>query len=381
MNILRYIIFGLLLLISQLFFAQDYQAIVQEINKLPVNSDKATYERLLMAFAKTGTDIKKIEPGILNATNNGHYEMIPVVEKTILPSQKNVQSLVAFYINSGVSIGAFCGNSTKAIEYLKKGIDLAESNNLNKKLFTSLNGRLNHVWGNIAVNYERLSDYKNAATAYLRAGKEIKKYYPFKSNVLNEFLGCSSYMMYKYLSETYKGTEMLEECFPYLMEYSETGNLKSLSVLWNYFVDMHDIDVLNFIDFQIIPKEKDQRAIAEFYWATAEQFQHDKLYQDAILYHFKLIEHSHINNFMEYLFIEVEGIKHSRFEHIAHCFDKLGEIENYIQSIINALNEVASEYGTDSEEFKYYSDYLYMLKDDPIKGPILQNFLDNMDNR
>ena len=101
MNILRYIIFGLMLLTSQLFFAQDYQAIVQEINKLPVNSDKATYERLLMAFAKTGTDIKEIEPGILNATNNGHYEMIPVVEKTVLPSQKNVQSLVDYYINSG----------------------------------------------------------------------------------------------------------------------------------------------------------------------------------------------------------------------------------------------------------------------------------------
>ena len=379
MNILRYIIFGFLLLASQLFFAQENQEIVQEINKLPVDSDNAIYEKFLKAFAKTGLDIKEIEPGILNATNNGHYEMIPLVETTVLPSQKNVQSLVAYYIKCGVSIGAFCGNSTKAIEYLKKGIDLAENNNLNKKLFTSLNGQLNHVWGNIAVNYERLSDYKNAAIAYLRAGKEIKKYYPSKTNVLNEFLGCSSYMMYKYVSETYKGTEIYAECFPYLMEYSEMGNLKGLSALWNFFIDLHDVDGLNFIDFQIIPKEKDQRAIAEFYWATAEQLQHDELYQDAILYHLKLIEHSHLNNFKEYLFIEIKGVKHSRFEYVAYCFDKLGEIGNYIQSIINALNEVASEYGTDSEEFKYYSDYLYMLKDDPIKGPILQNFLDNMD--
>lgn len=291
MNILRYIIFGFLFLASQLFFAQENQEIVQEINKLPVDSDNAIYEKFLKAFAKTGLDIKEIEPGILNATNNGHYEMIPLVEKTVLPSQKNVQSLVDYYINSGVSIGAFCGNSTKAIEYLKKGIDLAESNSLNKKLFTSLNGQLNHVWGNIAVNYERLSDYKNAAIAYLRAGKEIKKYYPSKTNVLNEFLGCSSYMMYKYVSETYKGTEIYAECFPYLMEYSEMGNLKGLSALWNFFIDLHDVDGLNFIDFQIIPKEKDQRAIAEFYWATAEQLQHDELYQDAILYHLKLIEH------------------------------------------------------------------------------------------
>ena len=380
MNILRYIIFGFLLLASQLFFAQENQEIVQEINKLPVDSDNAIYEKFLKAFAKTGLDIKEIEPGILNATNNGHYEMIPLVETTVLPSQKNVQSLVAYYIKCGVSIGAFCGNSTKAIEYLKKGIDLAENNNLNKKLFTSLNGQLNHVWGNIAVNYERLSDYKNAAIAYLRAGKEIKKYYPSKTNVLNEFLGCSSYMMYKYVSETYKGTEIYAECFPYLMEYSEMGNLKGLSALWNFFIDLHDVDGLNFIDFQIIPKEKDQRAIAEFYWATAEQLQHDELYQDAILYHLKLIEHSHLNNFKEYLFIEIKGVKHSRFEYVAYCFDKLGEIGNYIQSIINALNEVGLEYGTDSEEFKYYSDYLYMLKDDPIKGPILKSFLDNMDN-
>lgn len=380
MNILRYIIFGFLLLASQLFFAQENQEIVQEINKLPVDSDNAIYEKFLKAFAKTGLDIKEIEPGILNATNNGHYEMIPLVEKTVLPSQKNVQSLVTYYIKCGVSIGAFCGNSTKAIEYLKKGIDLAENNNLNKKLFTSLNGQLNHVWGNIAVNYQRLSDYKNAAIAYLRAGKEIKKYYPFKTNVLNEFLGCSSYMMYKYLSETYKGTEMYAECFPYLMKYSEIGNLKGLSALWNFFIDLHVVDGLNFIDFEIIPKEKDQRTIAEYYWATAEQLQHDELYQDAILYHLKLIEHSHLNNFKEYLFIEIKGIKHSRFEYIAYCFDKLGENENFVQSIINALNEVASEYGMDSEEVKYYSDYLYMLTDDAIKGPILKSFLDNMDN-
>ena len=73
MNILRYIIFGFLLIASQLFFAQENQEIVQEINKLPVDSDNAIYEKFLKAFAKTGLDIKEIEPGILNATNNGHY--------------------------------------------------------------------------------------------------------------------------------------------------------------------------------------------------------------------------------------------------------------------------------------------------------------------
>lgn len=352
---------------------------IEQINSLPANSDKDTYEMLLKEFAKSGGNIKDIGNGILNATNNGNIIIIPIIEQLVLPSQTDVPSLVDYYLNTGVSIGAFCNNPTKAIDYISRAIELAEKNSLNKKLFSSLNGQLNHAWGNIAVNYGRLNDPKNAAIAYLKAGKEIKKYYPTNTSIFNDFLGCSSYMMYKYLAEIYEGNEVFGECLPYLMEYSETGNLKCLSVLWNYFIDMHDIDVLNFIDFQIIPKEKDQRAIAEFYWATAEHFQHDKLYQDAILYHLKLIEHSHINNFKEYLFIEVEGIKHSRFEYIAHCFYKLGENENFVQSIINSLNEVASEYGTDSEEFKYYSDYLYMLTDDAIRGPILKSLLDNID--
>ena len=361
--------------------SQDNQPkMIQEINALPVNSNKATYERLLKEFASNSYDINEIEFAILNATNNGYYEIIPIVESTVLPSQKNSKSLIEYYINTGVSIGAFCGNSLKAIEYLKKGIDLAENNNMNKKLFSSLNGQLNHAWGNIAVNYERLNDYKNAATAYLRAGKEIKKYYPSNTNVLNEFLGCSSYMMYKYFTETYKGKDMLGECFQYLMEYSEIGNLKGLSALWNYFIDLHDIDGLNFVNFQIIPKEKDQKGIAEYYWATAEQFQHDELYNDAVYYHLKLITLSHTNNFKEYLFIDIDGIKHSRFEYIAFCFDKLGENENYVHSILNALTDVGAEFGNTSDEFKYYSDYLFILMDDPVKGPILQKILTDMND-
>ena len=172
---------------------------------------------------------------------------------------------------------------------------------------------------------------------------------------------------------------MLGECFPYLMEYSELGNLKGLSALWNYFIDMHDIDGLNFVNFQIIPKEKDQKAIAEYYWATAEQFQHDELYHDAIFYHMQLISLSHENNFKDYLFIDIDGIKHSRFEYIAFCFDKLGENENYVHSILNALTDVGAEFGITSDEFKYYSDYLSILMDDSVKGPILQKVLSEME--
>lgn len=353
--------------------------LIQEINGLPVNSDKATYERALKEFASNSYDISEIEYAILNATNNGQYGIISVIESTVLPTQKNVKSLVDYYINTGVSIGAFCNNPSKAIEYLSKGIDLAEKNNLNKKLFRSNNGFLNHTWGDIAVNYERLNDPKNAAIAYLRAAKEIKKYYPTNTNVFNEFLGCSSFMMYKYLTEIYKGKEIFGECFPYLMEYSETGNLKGLSAVWNYFIDSHNTDGLNFVCFDIIPKEKDQKAIAEFYWATTEQFQHDELYKDAVFYHMQLITHSHINNFKEYLFIDIEGIKHSRFEYIAYCFDKLGENENSVRSILNALSDVAAEFGNDSQEFGYYASYLDSLMEDPGKGPILQKILDEIE--
>lgn len=369
-----------MLVIPSWVFAQiTNKQIIQEINSLPAETNKLTYERSLKEFASIGGDIKDIKHCILNATNNGNYSIIPIVDSTIIPIQKNAQSLVDYYIKVGISIGAFCCNPAKAIEYLTIGIDLAEQNNLNKKLFSSLNGQLNHAWGNIAVNYERLNEPKNAATAYLRAAKEIKKYYPTNTNVFNEFLGVSSYMMYKYLIEAYKGQDVFGECFPYLMEYSESGNLKGLSALWNYFIDSHNTDGLNFVLFNIIPKEKDQKAIAEFYWATAEQFQHDELYKDAVFYHMQLITHSHINNYKEYLFIDIDGIKHSRFEYIAYCFDKLGENENSVQSILNALSDVAAEFGNDSQEFMYYASYLDSLSDDQIKGPILQKILTEME--
>lgn len=362
-----------------LIMAQENKPrLIQEINALPVNSNRATYERLLNEFASNNYDISEIEYGILNTTNNGYYEIIPVIESSVLPSQKNARSLVDYYINTGVSIGAFCNNPTKAIEYLSKGIEIAEKNNLYKKLFNSLNGQLNHAWGHIAVNYERINDHKNAATAYLRAGKEIKKYYPINTKVMTEFLGCSSYMMFKHLTDIYKGNDIFGESFPYLIEYAEVGNIRGLSAIWNYFIDTHNTDGLDFVNFQIIPNEKDQKAIAEFYWATAEQFQHDELYQDAVFYHMQLITHSHVNGFKDYLFIDIDGIKHSRFEYLAYCFDKLGENENSVQSILNALSDVAMEFGNESNEFNYYASYLDQLMGDSVKGPILQKILEGM---
>ena len=376
MKYLRYIIVVLLLICPIILDAQrNIPLCIEQINSLPANSDKDTYEMLLKEFAKSGGNIKDIGNGISNATNNGNIIIIPIIEQLVLPSQTDVPSLVDYYLNTGVSIGAFCNNPTKAIDYISRAIELAEKNSLNKKLFSSLNGQLNHAWGNIAVNYGRLNDPKNAAIAYLKAGKEIKKYYPTNTSIFNDFLGCSSYMMYKYLAEIYEGNEVFGECLPYLMEYSEFGNLKSLSALWNFYIDSHHTDCLDFINFQFIPKEKDQKAIAEFYWSTAEHFQHDELYREAIFYHLQLISHSHANSFKEYLFIDIDGIKHSRFEYIAYCFNKLGEIENSVRSILNALMDVMSEFGNNSEEFNYYASYLDQLMEDSVKGPILHKVL------
>lgn len=379
MKKIKDIIYVILLLLPFTTLAQGIKTnIAQEINELPASTDKATYERLLKEFTSSGYDIKDIEYGILNATNNGYYDIIPVVESFVLPFQKNVNSLVDYYINTGISIGAFCNKPSKAIEYLSTGIELAKKNDLNKKLFSSLNGQLNHAWGNIAVNYARLNDPKNAATSYLKAAKEIKKYYPTDTKVLDDFLGYSSYMMYKYLIDKYTGKDIFGDCLPYLMEYSNIGNLKGLSSLWNHFIDSHETDGLNYVRFNIIPKEKNQKAIAEFYWAAAEQFQHNEFFQDALFYHLYLINHSQINSFKEYLFIDIDGIKHSRFEYVAYCFDMLGDDKNCIQSILNALLEVSGEFGNDSKEFSYYTDYLDTLMSDPVKGPIFQKILDEM---
>lgn len=379
MNKIRHIICVILLITPYLTFAQDNKpTIVREINNLPPITKKATYERLLYDFSKTGGDIKEIEDGILNATNNGNFEIVPVVEAIVLPSQKDVHSLLDYYLHTGVSIGALCNKPSKAIEYIVKAIELAEQYNLSKKLFSSLNGQLNHAWGNIGVNYERLKDFKNAASAYLNAANEIKKYYPSNTKVFSDFLRISSYMMYRHLTEIYKGDKNHAEYLPYLLEYSLIGNLDGLSALWNYFIDSYDIDGLNFLHIEIIPKEKDNKAIAQFYWAAAETFLSNRLYHDAIYYNLLLITISKENNFKDYLFIENNGERFSRHEYVAHCFDKLGDNENFVISILNALNDAALELGPDSNEYKYYAVYLDSIMKDPVRGQILQKKMKEM---
>lgn len=176
--------------------------IAKEINELPTDTNKETYERLFQDFTATGRDIKEIKYGIYNAVNNGYYEMIPIIESEVLPYQKNVESLIDYYLGIGIAIGALCERPSKAIDYISKGIDLAEKNNLTKQLFTSFDGNLNHAWAHIAVNYDRLNDPKNAAESYLKAGREIKKYYPIKTKTLNEFLSLSSYMILSFSAKS-----------------------------------------------------------------------------------------------------------------------------------------------------------------------------------
>ena len=377
---MKYIVSIILLSIGLLVNAQDKKSeIATKINSLSVNTDKATYEKLLKEYVQAGGDIKAIQDGILKPVNSGNSTIVPIIETIVLPSQSNNESLLDYYYVTGVSLGAFCNNPTKAIEYLNKAIEIADKKGLEKKIFSSAGGQLTHAWGNVAVNYERLGDFKNSAVSYLKAAKEIKKYYPINTKEFNDFLGISSYMMYKYLSESYKGKDAYGEYFPYLMEYAEVGNLNGLSALWNYFIDKHDTSGLNMIEADIIPNEKDKKAIGEFYWAAAEQFLHDELYQDAIGYNLFLITHAKINNLPEYLFDKWDdNINHSRFEMMAYCYDKLGDDENFVQSILNALNDVGAEYGPDSESFKYYSDFLYVIMDNPEQGPILQRKLNEM---
>lgn len=380
MDKIRYIICVISIMTSSLVVAHENMShIIQKINSLPANTEVAVYEKLLKTFANAGGDIKEIERGILYATDNGNDNIISVVERSVLPLQNDITSLIEYYLHVGSSIGAFCNNPTKAIEYMMAAIDLAGKNNLNKKLFWSLDGQLNHAWGSIAITYGELNDYKNAALSSLKAAKEIKKFYPLSTKTFYEFLNVSSYFMYRHLSEIYIGNNSFGEYLPYMMDYSSTdGDLMSLSILWNYFIDIHDSIGLTYIETEIIPKEMDNKAIAEFYWTAAEQFQYDQLYEKAILYHLHLIMHSKLNHLNEYLYIEIDGIKHSRYEYIAFCYEQLSDNENSIQSILNALEEVALEFGKESKEFNYYYDYLCGMMEDPVKGPILQKRLNTM---
>ena len=144
----KFIIFLILAVFPAISVAQNNKPkIVQDINSLPINSNKATYERLLKEFASTGCDIKDIEYGILHATNNGHYEIIPVLESIVLPSQKDVKSLVDFYINTGVSIGAFCDNQAKAIEYSEEAVKTGGTLKIHIKVDTGMS-RLGYLCDN-----------------------------------------------------------------------------------------------------------------------------------------------------------------------------------------------------------------------------------------
>ena len=80
MKYLRYIIVVLLLICPIILDAQrNIPLCIEQINSLPANSDKDTYEMLLKEFAKSGGNIKDIGNGILNATNNGNIIIIPIL--------------------------------------------------------------------------------------------------------------------------------------------------------------------------------------------------------------------------------------------------------------------------------------------------------------
>ena len=94
MKYLRYIIVVLLLICPIILDAQrNIPLCIEQINSLPANSDKDTYEMLLKEFAKSGGNIKDIGNGILKSRVH-----------EALRRNKNVLQYATYYNNNGCTI-------------------------------------------------------------------------------------------------------------------------------------------------------------------------------------------------------------------------------------------------------------------------------------
>lgn len=136
------------------------------INYLPSTTINTILEKLLKEYAYAFGNIENIIFAAQKWGMDGYNDKLSLIEKWVLPSQDNSHSLFRYFESVGIAIGHL--NPQKAQEYLKKAIDLAEKNEFTDELFRYSDGEWRHLAQNVAVNYERLNDNKEAANYYLK---------------------------------------------------------------------------------------------------------------------------------------------------------------------------------------------------------------------
>lgn len=265
MKFLKLLFLTVILTVANLVNAQDrVYVVMDQFNNLPSNTSSKTYENLIKEYGSLNGDIMYLTAGVVQAVQNGHSEVLALVDKYVLPSQKSMKSIVFYDSTVGMCIGQLNGMSRKAIDYLTKSIDIAERNNLNSELFHIENGEINHLWSNVAVNYERLGDLKNSAYSYLKGAKAIKKQYPSNQNDYKNYLMMSSYMMSQYYKSLSASSNKYNEYAPFIRDYATIGDLQCIGALGMEFIDNNDRQGIKLIETEILPKEKDQEVIRAF---------------------------------------------------------------------------------------------------------------------
>ncbi|MDL2244264.1 hypothetical protein LJC54_01995, partial [Parabacteroides sp. OttesenSCG-928-J18] len=304
---------------------------------------------------------------------NGRNKNLSMIEKWGIPTQENKESLFKYYESVGIAIGS--NNPTKAIDYLTKAIELAETNDFSHHLFIGTFGERLHLWSNVGVDYQRLEDKKNAAHAFLKASICLQKNYPsdevsFKTNIA---LAVHN-MMQHY--EAYKDkNNKLDEYIPFLSEYSMIGDLDGLSNLCHAFIVAHDFEAIQQVELLFKTKESDPKQIINLYIAFAEQLQYDGAYHAAADYHFKAIFHSEMNNQPLLSYWEYEGLLYSRWSSIAYCLLQAKDYEGHVHASLMNVQAVLQDLGKDTKEYEICIDNLYTISADERLAPILERII------
>lgn len=345
------------------------------LNYLPTEIDNSIYERLLQEFSYGFGDISDIIFSAQQCGMKGQDGKLQLIEKWVIPSQENPNSLFHYYISVGIGIGQY--NPVKSIDYLMKAIEVANENKLTDKLYINDDGEWRHLYQYVAQNYQWIGDSQNAAHFYMEAAKELQKKYLQSQSMIDAYISCAVLNITEHYEKYKSQTNRQSTYLPFLLNYKETSllSLKSLDILWNAFIVAHDITAIETIDSIYVKKESDIKQVVDYFVACAEQFQYDELYQEAIKYNQKAISYADSVHQPLLAYSKYEGMHFSRYHNIAYCWFKLGEDENYVSNLLFNLFSVGDVFGQESPDYANALKIIQEISASPTFGPILETIL------
>lgn len=321
------------------------------INFLPTDLTLEIYTDILSEYQKSQGSIDIISLFTSNMASANNIDVLNFIEKQFIRNCEDKTIVHNYYSGVAGILGNAGGNASMAIDYFKKALAFAAEMKKPLLNYTEVEGKKNHIWDRIAVNYERLEDEVSAVNSYIESAKCFEKDLSDIENYNNRLEMAVGVFARYYEHSILTNNELYPQLKTFVdnIEKAE-GTLNTLFLLSRAIERRYDVVAHEYLEKKFIGNTDTETGL-DFLIGMADLLEHDEFYYESIREHIKAIEFAQSRGKNLLAYHEYQGLNYNRWLSVSFCQSQLGQDKEAIESLKKALDEIGKDIGKNSKEY------------------------------